>query len=253
MSNPIIRHLEVLIERLMGDPADRPELGSPDLPTIESFAELAAHAEPAPSPYPPFEPLIALHAAYVQGALSAGQAEPVVELLARSAAARLETEALIELLEGQGSSAGCAPDEVVSAALDALESARGVRLLRPSVPVPPAPESFLPLAAASSGGQRPLCCRSQSGIWTLEVFIGEVPQNAAEQQAQLLLSVHAEHRTTYEGLVATVYVGSGETARILAEEVVRNGEVYAAFMLRDLDFWSRDAVSVTFEPVDRSG
>jgi len=253
MTDPINPHFEALVARLTADPADSPQFESSDPQVIKGEAELAAYAEPAPSPTPTDEPSTELLAAYLDGALSAEQAEPVVRLLARSTAARLENEAIIELLDQQLANVDSAPDDVVSAALNALERPRGATLLRPPTPVraPPAPESFLPLAAASTGAQRPLYCRSQSGIWTLEVFIGESSQTDANRRGHLLLTVHAEHRTTYEGLLAKVYVGSGENARILAEELVRDGEVYAAFELNDLDFWTRDAVSVIFEPADR--
>jgi hypothetical protein len=103
-------------------------------------------------------------------------------------------------------------------------------------------ERFMLLAAASETGNKAVLCRSQSGIWTLEVFVS--PDDA--DKGYLLLSVHPDHRATYEGRTGRVFVKLGEDERVLAEEVVRKGEIYTAVSLAGLDLHSRDAINVTF-------
>jgi hypothetical protein len=107
---------------------------------------------------------------------------------------------------------------------------------------PPLTESFMLLAAASESGNKAVLCRSQSGIWTLEVFVS--PDDA--NKGYLLLSVHPDHRATYEGRTGRVFVKRGEDERVLVEEVVRNGEIYTAVSLAGLDLHARDAINVTF-------
>jgi len=106
----------------------------------------------------------------------------------------------------------------------------------------PLTERFMLLAAASEAGNKAVLCRSQSGIWTLEVFVA--PDDAGK--GYLLLSVHPDHRATYEGRTGRVFVKLGDDERVLAEEVVRKGEIYTALSLLDLDLRTRDAISVTF-------
>ena len=106
----------------------------------------------------------------------------------------------------------------------------------------PLTESFMLLAAASESGNKAVLCRSQSGIWTLEVFVS--PDDA--NKGYLLLSVHPDHRATYEGRTGRVFVKLGEDERVLAEEVVRKGEIYTAVSLAGLDLHARDAINVTF-------
>jgi len=103
-------------------------------------------------------------------------------------------------------------------------------------------ETFMLLAAASESGNKAVLCRSQSGIWTLEVFVS--PDDA--NKGYLLLSVHPDHRATYEGRTGRVFVKLGEDERVLAEEVVRKGEIYTAVSLAGLDLHARDAINVTF-------
>jgi hypothetical protein len=106
----------------------------------------------------------------------------------------------------------------------------------------PLAERFMLLAAASESGNKAVFCRSQSGIWTLEVFVA--PGDA--DKGFLLLSVHPDHRATYEGRAARVFVKLGDDERVLAEDVVREGEIYTAISLLGLDLRSRDAINVTF-------
>jgi hypothetical protein len=107
----------------------------------------------------------------------------------------------------------------------------------------PLTERFMLLAAASETGKQAVFCRSQSGIWTLEVFV--TPGDA--DKGFLLLSVHPDHRATYEGRAARVFVKLGEDERVLAEAVVREGEIYTPISLAGLDLRSRDAINVTFD------
>jgi hypothetical protein len=247
MSNKTARRLQALIPQAVMAEAQDSSPESPSLERIDFSAELAACAEPAGSPTP--QPFMAASAAFLDGTLSRAEAEPVLRHLAESPAARLEFEAVVELLGAESIGQG-APEDLVSAALSVLELPPGVTVLSrwPAPRSLPASESFLALAAASAGEQRPVYCRSRSGIWTLEVFIEEPSEDPLDRRAQLLLTLQAEHRASYEGLTARVFVGSSEDTSVLTEQTVRNGEIYAEFELQDLDFWTRDAVSVVFEP-----
>jgi len=112
--------------------------------------------------------------------------------------------------------------------------------------VAPPAESFMLLAAASETGNKAVLCRSQSGIWTLEVFSGQSPDDREAGRGVLLLSVHPEHQASYERRTGRVFVKLGENERVLAEEVVRKGEIYTAISLAGLDLHARDAINVTF-------
>lgn len=123
---------------------------------------------------------------------------------------------------------------------------------------PPA-ELFALRAAASPEEHQALVCTSRSGLWTLEIFVGQSPEDQAAGRGQLLLGVHPDHRPTYEGRTARIFIasddgkgeggGKGGGERVLAEAVVRNGELYADIMLTGLDLHRRDAVNVVFGPV----
>jgi len=119
---------------------------------------------------------------------------------------------------------------------------------------PPA-ELFALRAAASPEEHQALVCTSRSGLWTLEIFVGQSPEDQAAGRGQLLLGVHPDHRPTYEGRTARIFIASDkggdedEGERVLAEAVVRNGELYADIMLTGLDLHRRDAVNVVFGPV----
>ena len=89
-----------------------------------------------------------------------------------------------------------------------------------------------------------MLCRSQSGIWTLEIFVA--PED--KEKGYLLLSVHPDHRDTYEGRTARMFTQIGNDERVLAEESVRDGEIYAPISLSGLDLHARDAVNVMFGP-----
>jgi len=178
----------------------------------------------------------ALLAAYLDGGLEGEQRAEVMRRLAASptefhnvvaAAAPLESVAIER-----------APRDLVEAAL----APDNVTPLRPrsSLPV----EKFLLLAAASETGSKAVLCRSQSGIWTLEIFVA--PDD--KEKGYLLLSVHPDHRETYEGRAAKVFTQAGNDERVLAEQAVRDGEIYAPISLAGLDLHARDAVNVMFGP-----
>lgn len=176
---------------------------------IRQMAELTARCADEPSmsggTVPP-----ELLAAYLDGGIDVGERERVAAALAASPADLLDAMASLVLVE----EVEAVPDEY-----------------------------FLPLAAAS-GEANAVLCRSQSGLWTLEVFA----ETAVAENGHLLLSVHPDHRATYEGRMARIFVRSGESERVLAEATVRDGEIYAPVSLAGLDLRRRDAVSVTFGP-----
>lgn len=254
MIEGIAMRIDALLQGLAAEPAEPPAGASPRPECLESSAVLAAYVQSSEGPQPE-SPSVGAWAAFLDGTLSSEEAASLVRYMAGSQGAWLELEAVRYLLEHPTEKLESAPEDVVQEACSALERARGVRVLRSHAPRRslPAPESFLPLVASSHDERRPLCCRSQSGIWMIEVFIGDARQEPHVRCAHLLLTVQADHRTRYEGLTARVYVGSGENKRALAEQVVRNGEIFAEFELRDLDFWTRDAVSVVFEPAGPQG
>jgi hypothetical protein len=110
----------------------------------------------------------------------------------------------------------------------------------------PLVERFVLLAAASKEAHQGLVCTSQSGLWTLEIFVGQSAQDQAAGRGQVLLSVHPDHRATYEGRTARIFVNAPEGERVLAEAPVRNGELCADIVLTGLDLHQRDAINVVF-------
>jgi hypothetical protein len=107
-------------------------------------------------------------------------------------------------------------------------------------------ERFFLLAAASEKSDQGLLCVSQSGLWTLEIFVGKAAPGQPTEHAQVLLSVHPDHRATYEGRRARIFVHADEGERVLAEAIVRDGELFADVSLAGLDLHQRDAVNVVF-------
>jgi len=110
----------------------------------------------------------------------------------------------------------------------------------------PAAEIFLLRAAASGGTQEGLVCTSQSGLWMLEIFVGQSEADRSEGRGQVLLSVHPDHRATYEGRTARIFVAGPEGERVLAEAPVEGGELCADITLAGLDLQHRDAINVVF-------
>jgi hypothetical protein len=183
-------------------------------------------------------------AVWIAGGVSPEEAEANLTApmsLARLAVARDFLEAASQMVE--------APSQALSAVLRArLRGADVVALRRPS-PASPAvnTDTFLLLAAASDVDDPTIVCRSQSGLWTLEVFTGQSPEDRAVGRGSLLLRVHGEHAAGYEGRSTKIFVMIDGAERILAEDVVRGGELYAPVSLKGLDLRRRDAVSVVFD------
>ena len=91
-----------------------------------------------------------------------------------------------------------------------------------------------------------VAAKAEYGLWKFST----AGQNATEETGRgyLLLTVHPDHRATYEGRTARVFVKVGTDERVLAEENVRNGEIYAEISLTGLDLRTKDAVNVVFGP-----
>jgi len=102
-------------------------------------------------------------------------------------------------------------------------------------------------AAASESLQEGFACTSQSGLLTLEIFVA---RDAGDQPArgQVLLTVHADHRAAFEGRAARIFVKTEEGERVLADAVIREGELLANIELAGLDLNRRDAINVVFGP-----
>ncbi len=176
-------------------------------------------------------------AVYLDGGLDRFRHEQIADRLAASHGDFLNAVAAMDYLATLP--AEIAPYDLVEAIIARLPSATPRGQSFPPV------ETFALLAAASETGSKAVLCRSQSGIWTLEVFVA--PDDA--DKGYVLLSVHPDHRATYEGRCARVFVTLGNEERVLAEEPVRDCEVYADISLAGLDLHNRDALSVTFGPV----
>jgi len=202
---------------------------------------------------------VRLLAAYLDGGLEDEAKRQLESRLALSPAALQDLVAARAHLDATASHRKSAPSELVDAAIsewlkgrtDAVRPAdvipfRPASRPQPSRPPAPLSDSFQLLAAASGGAHQAILCRSQSGIWTLEIFVGTSEADASEGRGYLLLTVHPDHRTTYEGLTARVFVTLDNDERVLAEATIRDGEVYADVSLRGLDLWTRDAVNVVF-------
>lgn len=177
-----------------------------------------------------------LMAAYLDGALDDAARTDVMRRLAAAPAEMLDTLAGLHYLNGLATEA--APRDLVEESVArALEKVTALRLRAPA-----SIERFLLLAAASERYEMAILCRSQSGIWTLEIFVA----TDEPETGYLLLSVHPDHRETYEGRTARVFTQIGNEERVLADEIVRNGEIYTPVSLAGLDLRTRDAINVTF-------
>jgi hypothetical protein len=124
---------------------------------------------------------------------------------------------------------------------------------RPDAMTGPAPFAndnvlFLLRAAAGGSAASALVCESECGLWTLEVFVGTSVQDRAAERGSLLLAVHPENRTPYEGCTASVLVGDVGSERLLAEATIVNGELYAEVSLAGLDLQRHDKIWVRFGP-----
>ena len=206
---------------------------------------------------------VAMLAAYLDGGLDDSARQKVEALLAASPAKLQNAIASLVHIEDIARARSAAPGDLVEAAIARWkESPEGARRGADIIPLrgvgddqgrgrgPSAPifDSFLPMAAASGANHGAILCRSQSGLWILEIFVGKSGQDRSAEQGYLLLAVHEDHRSTYEGRNARVFVKIGDEERVLAEETVRDGEIYAAISLAGLDLWARDAINVVFGP-----
>jgi hypothetical protein len=138
-----------------------------------------------------------------------------------------------------------APRGLVEAARRLLDPGSNVATL-PRRTTSAQPQTFRLRAAASARPDQAVLCKSDSGIWMLEVFVARHSEEGAS--ASLLLSVDPDYRASYEGLRAKVFVTVEGVERILAEADVRNGELYSGISLEGLDLYARDAISVVFAP-----
>lgn len=107
---------------------------------------------------------------------------------------------------------------------------------------------FLLRAAADESASHPLRCVSESGLWTLEVFVGTSVHDRATERGSLLMIVHPENRVPYEGCTASVFVGDAGAKTVLAEGVIVDGELFSEISLAGLNLHHHDKVWVTFGP-----
>lgn len=260
-SDKSFQDVVTLFEAMLGD-AEAPAVKPTPLDAIVTVAEISARlteAEPGPSVGASI-PNSTL-AAYLDGGLDDGGRQQVEALLAGSPLHLHEAAATIAYLDDVASQRSSVPDNMLQAAIDDLTEHRMVAAPQADIiPLrgPPArqqhfgkaplAESFRLLAAASDTGNQAIICHSQSGIWTLEVFVGQSEPDQVSGRGYLLMSVHPDHRVTYEGRTARIFVNVGNEERVLAEETIRDGEVYAEILLTGLDLRTKDAVNVTFGP-----
>lgn len=262
----LIENLTTLFAAMLGE-ADRPnERVTPEL-VLEFIAELSARSragEPNGRREAGTGERIGRLAAYLDSGIEESVRQQFEAQLAASPADIQEAIASLGYLDDVEGHRAPAPADLVDAAIAAWRAGRSSASPQADI-VPlrrgdrhpekrardgdaPIRESFQLLAAASGTDDQAVLCRSQSGLWTLEIFVGKSEQDQAAAQGYLLLTVDADHRATYEGRAARVFVMIGNEERVLAEAAVRDGEVYAPVSLAGLDLWARDAVNVVFGP-----
>jgi len=194
-------------------------------------------------------------AALIEGGLSPGEADGVLG----EAGDRARAEAAADFLAEVAARSDRPPLALLQAARDLLAPAplrpsADVVQLHPVTKLAASPvaandvEVFQLMAAATRSDDASIVCRSQSGIWTLEVFTGQSPEERAAGQGVLLLSVHPEHQASYDRRTARVFVIEAGAERVLAEGRIVAGELYADIVLTGLDLRRRDAISVVFGP-----
>lgn len=117
--------------------------------------------------------------------------------------------------------------------------------LHDSVPSP----VVLHLLAAASGSETP-CFKvfSPSGHWELGIYHGVSDDDKAAQRGFLLLRVNPEFRESYEGRIVRIFVSTADDERVLAEDQIKDGELYVDISFAGLDLERRDAVNVVFKP-----
>jgi hypothetical protein len=131
---------------------------------------------------------------------------------------------------------------------DTVASLAFLDAVREPTVVPGVPRSdwFRPLAAASKTGDQAMVCHSDSGLWKLEVFVGQSERDRTLQQGYLLLTIDSEHRAAYEGRSVRVFVKADDEKRVLLEKVVHDGEVFAPISLAGLDLRAKDPIGIEY-------
>jgi len=246
---------------MLGD-AEVPVAERLSLDTVQTAAELSGRlAESALGPAAGARIPDSRLAAYLDGGLDDGERREVEALLAGSPESLHEAVATVAYLDDVAAHYSSVPKDLLEATIGVLTKRLTADAPQADiVPLRRAParqqdsgpaslaESFQLLAAASETSSQAIVCCSQSGIWTLEVFDGRSERNHASRRGYLLLTVHPDHAATYEGRTARVFVKLNGEERVLAEETVRNGEIYAEISLTGLDLRTKDAVNVVFGP-----
>jgi hypothetical protein len=263
-----LANLISLFGAMLGD-ADIPVRSPAPVDRARFAAELAARLpseeQTRPADIGASNP-IALLAAHFDGGLRENEQHRVEVVWAASPAGLQDAIATLGLLENLASQRVSAPTDLIDAAIGRLREARkgdlrsadivpfrgghaggslGAASLRWEEPAL-AFDSFHLLAAATDEDPRAVLCRSRSGLLTLEIFVGKSQQDQAERLGHLLLTVHPDHRVAYEGRMARMFVVIGDEERVLAEDAVREGEVYSAISLAETDLWGGGAVNVVF-------
>jgi hypothetical protein len=231
-----LRHAEFAARMAADWPLeDRGSLSPSALAGTERLARLAAWLDGEPgAPGNEFDEA-AMPAAFEEALSSLVFIEDVVEHPSRAPTDRIDA-VLSTWLRTQGGTA---------LATEMAPSRRHRR--KPAVGVTaPMADSFLLLAAADGQYESAIVCQSQSGLWTLEVFVETSEHGGPPGDGYLLLSVHPDHRVPYEGRTARVFVVLDDAEQVLVDARVRGGEVYARISLSGLDLWKRDAVNVIF-------
>lgn len=158
-------------------------------------------------------------------------------------------EAAQDFLDAVSAHGEPVPSDFQSLARTILAPANVVPIRRKQTPQP-AGETFLLLAASTARADRALLCQSQSGLWTIEVFTGQSEADRAAARGYLLLAVHRDHGATYNGRIAKIFVTMNGVERVLAETAIKDGQLHAEVLLSGLDLHTRDAINVTFGPLE---
>ncbi len=190
-------------------------------------------------------------AALVDNGLTAQEASALL----RAPADRARAEASVAFVEDVRRGGATAldnrvSDRLVSAARSRLNDSVGEIIAFQRRPhAPPAPESFRLLAASSGPPDQAIVCRSESGLWTLRTFPGISAADRAAGRCSLLVTVNQEQAAVYEGLMLRAFVMIGGQERVIIEDVVKDGAVFAEISATGLDLRNRDPISVVFNSV----
>ncbi len=237
------RDLEQILTALMkgGAPADATQ--SPAIQRLAAGLQAALDEADMPT-----DAAAEVLAALADGRLDAEAAAG----LAKTPAGRAVVEATLAFMEHHKTELVAPPSHLAALARARLMGAETnvVPLRRPAARALPPPETFRLLAAASGSEDQAIVCHSTTGLWTLQTFPGLSAADRAAGRASLLVTVNAEHAASYEGLKLRAFVTVGGQERVLAEDIVRDGSVFAEISLAGLDLRNRDPVSVIFSAAD---